>query len=408
MLSVTEARKRLVEKLSVVDTTTIPLSESVGRVLATPIKANEPSPPFNNSAMDGFAVISSDLEKASNNSPVELRVVGDIPAGHLPGDDIHPGETMRIMTGAITPESADAVVPVEMTDFNYRQIDAELPDTVKFLDPIAGQKHIRRLGENYQVGEELVRAGNRLLPKDVGIIAQAGIPEVDVYQRPRIALFSTGDELLPVEAPLETGKIRETNSLTLSALASNCGAEINNLGIFKDDEKEIRRALDQAVDGGVDMIISSAGVSVGAYDFIRIIISEQGDLDFWKVNMRPGKPFLFGHYRNIPYIGLPGNPVSSFVGFEVFLRPALNFMGGVKNWSRLTWQATLDQEVSSDGRESYLRVILEKEMGNWTATPIENQSSGNLYSLAQANGLIIVPAGVKSLPAGSQVEAWLI
>ncbi len=408
MLSVTDARKRLLEKLSPVPATTIPLEEAVGRVLAEALVAEEPSPPFNNSAMDGFAVIAADLAAASTDAPVSLKVVGDIPAGHMPKVDIEPGQTMRIMTGAITPDSADSIVPVEKTDFNYRGSDEVLPKTVQFTEPVKKGRHLRAVAENYAIGETLIPTGRRLRPKDVGLLAQSGKSTISAYQRPLVALFSTGDELLALDEAMEPGKIRESNSHTLSALLTDCGAEVLNLGIYRDIEAEIRSALDKAVEAGVDMIISSAGVSVGAYDFIRIIIAEQGDLDFWKVNMRPGKPFLFGHYRGVPYVGLPGNPVSSFVGFEVFLRPALHYMGGVENWNRLTWQATLTEEVTSDGRESYLRVVLEKDNEKWSARPIDNQGSGNLYSLAQANGMIIVPAGVESLPAGATVEAWLI
>lgn len=408
MLSVSDALHQLLNNVSIVDTTTVELSEAVGRVLAESISAIEPSPSFNNSAMDGFAVISSDLEQASENSPVELKVTGDIPAGHLPKTDIYPGETMRIMTGAITPKSADAVVPVENTNFNNRSSDTTLPETINVNSPTQKGDYIRFTGENYQKDKTLIPAGRRLFPKDIGILAQVGKTTLEVFKQPRIGLFSTGDELLSVDETITPGKIRETNSFTLAALISDCGAEVLNLGIFPDDEGEIRNALDQATDESVDLILSSAGVSVGAYDFIRKIVSEQGDLAFWRVNMRPGKPILFGRYRDVPYIGLPGNPVSSFVGFEVFLRPAINYMSGVENWSRLTFSATIDDAVTSDGRESYLRVVLDKKQDDWTAKPINNQSSGNVHSLSLANGLIIIPAGVKILSAGSQVEAWII
>jgi molybdopterin molybdotransferase len=229
---------------------------------------------------------------------------------------------------------------------------------------------------------------------------------VVVYRQPRIALLSSGDELLPAEAPLAPGKIHESNSRVLSVLAGSMGVEVIQLGIATDSEADIRTRLDRAVHEKADMIVTSAGVSVGAFDFIKSVIEDAGGLDFWKVNMRPGKPLAFGKYKGIPIFGLPGNPVSAFVGFEVFVRPALEKLIGVEVKTRPRQTAQLAEPIQSDGRESYLRAIVSQENGRLTARLTGHQGSGNMFSLVRANALLIVPSGVKSLPAASEVEIW--
>jgi len=235
-----------------------------------------------------------------------------------------------------------------------------------------------------------------------------GVALVPVYRKPRIAVFSTGDELLPVEAPLQGGKIHDANTYILVALIEATGGVPVNLGIVEDQENTVKAALDQAQFEGVDFILSSAGVSVGAFDFVRSVVEKEGRMDFWRVNMRPGKPLAFGHYQGRPFIGLPGNPVSAFVGYEVFVRLAIAKLAGLNDWKRPTKRVRLVEPVESDGRESYLRAIVEEKNGELQARLTGHQGSGNLRSLVQANALLIIPSGVKSLPTGAETNAWLL
>jgi molybdopterin molybdotransferase len=235
-----------------------------------------------------------------------------------------------------------------------------------------------------------------------------GVAQVQVHRKPRVALLSSGDELLEVDAPLTEGKIHDSNSPVLAALIEDTGAEVLRLGVAKDTRDSVEGLLKKAVSANVDLIISSAGVSVGAFDFVKGVIEANGKLDFWRVNMRPGKPLAFGEYLGIPFFGLPGNPVSAFVGFEVFVRPALERLGGQLDGTRLTVKVRCGEEIESDGRESYLRAKIRIEDGAHIAALTGHQGSGNLLSLVQADALLIIPAGVKCVPVGQEVEALLL
>jgi len=264
-------------------------------------------------------------------------------------------------------------------------------------------------------GHKVLFAGQRLRPQDLGMLAMLGVAQVDVFRKPRAALLSSGDELRPVEGPLEAGKIRDTNTHTLGALMVEAGCEVISLGIAPDQRDAIKSLFDRAIELSADIIVSSAGVSVGAMDFIRDVVESDGKLDFWRVNMRPGKPLAFGKYRRVPFVGLPGNPVSAFVGFEVFVRPALARLGGLaadravtEPVSRRRVHVELAEKIESDGRESYLRAVVEEHDGRLVAKLTGHQGSGNLLSLVQANALLIIPAGVKSLAIGARADAWLL
>jgi molybdopterin molybdotransferase len=274
--------------------------------------------------------------------------------------------------------------------------------------PVRPGENVRRRGDDLHAGDRVLQTGARLRAQEIGLLAMLGIAQVRVYRRPRLALLSSGDELLPVDAPLEPGKIRDANSYALAALAESAGAEVIRLGVAPDSEAEVRSRLEGAVAEHADLIVSSAGVSVGAFDYVRAVLEQDGQLDFWRVNVRPGKPLAFGQYRSIPFFGLPGNPVSALVGFEIFVRPALEKLSGAEPRPRLHLTARLAEPLESDGRESYLRAIVTEEDGGLVARLAGHQGSGNLFSLVRANALLIVPSGVKSLPAGSGVEIWLI
>ena len=408
LLSVDEARERILSHFHPVTTETLPLVECAQRVLAQDIVAATDLPLFDNSSMDGFAVRVEDVEGVSPASPRSLRVIADIPAGSHPTVSLAPGEAARIMTGAQLPEGAEAVIPVEETDFEDRNPGAPAPNEVQIFKPAKPGDYTRPRGTDIRSGEVVLHKGRVLKPQDLGLLAMLGIASVDVHRKPRIGLFSSGDELLPVDAPLEPGKIRDSNSYTLAASIESAGAEVIRLGVAKDNHESVKALLESAVEQNVDMILSSAGVSVGAFDFVKEVIELNGNMDFWRVNMRPGKPLAFGHYRNIPFIGLPGNPVSAFVGFEVFVRAAIGRLSGSLYGGRQMVRVQCEAQIDSDGRESYLRAQVREEKGAYFARLTGHQGSGNLHSLVQANALLIIPAGVKCVPAGEEVNAWLL
>jgi molybdopterin molybdotransferase len=403
MLSVAEARERILAVFKPVEIQTVPLKRAAGRVLANDIVAESDLPLFDNSSVDGFALNRADLA-----APRTLKVVADVRAGDFYTTPIQPGACARIMTGAPLPPGAEAVVMVEDTDFNTHSPGTPAPQTVTINKSIRPGENIRRRGEDLHSGDTVLSEGKRLRAQEIGLLAMLGVSEVPVHRLPRLALLSSGDELLPVEAPLTAGKIHESNSHTLAALAEEQGAELIRLGVAADMEADIRARLDRAVEAEADVIVSSAGVSVGAFDFVKAVIAEDGELDFWKVNLRPGKPLAFGMYRGVPFIGLPGNPVSAFIGFEIFVRPALEKLSGMEARPRINQTATLADVLESDGRESYLRAIVSQENGRLVARLTGHQGSGNMLSLVRANALLIVPSGVKSLPANSDVEIWPI
>jgi molybdopterin molybdotransferase len=403
MLSVSEARARILDVFRPVDTELIPLEYSAGRILAGDILAESDLPLFDNSSMDGFALHTADCA-----SPRTLTVVADICAGSVSTTTLHPGECARIMTGAPLPLGAEAVVMVEDTDFNQRGPGAPVPRVVTTNKSVVQGENIRRRGDYFHTGDQVLSSGVCLRAQEIGLLAVLGQAQVLVHRRPRLALLTNGDELLPVEATLLPGKIHESNSYALAVLAETAGVELVRLGVATDTKEDVRSRLKQAVEARVDVIVSSAGVSVGAYDYVKSVVEEDGELDFWKVNVRPGKPLAFGKYHGIPFFGLPGNPVSTFIGFEIFVKPALEKLCGLKSQLRSHQVARLIEPLESDGRESYLRAIVSQEDDHLVARLAGSQDSGNILSLVQANALLIVPSGVKSLPANSEVETWPI
>ncbi|MFT3895929.1 MAG: molybdopterin molybdotransferase MoeA [Anaerolineales bacterium] len=345
LLSVDQARERILSQLQPVTTETIKLIDCANRVLAQDIVASDDLPLFDNSSMDGFAVRAEDVMNISDASPQRLRVVADIPAGSSPTVSLEAGQAARIMTGAQVPSGADAVVPVEDTDFDNRDAGSAPPEYVQILKPVKSGRNVRARGMDIRAGEIVIEKGRRLKPQDLGLLAMLGAANVSVYRKPRIALLSSGDELVSVDAKLEPGKIRDSNSYVMAALIELAYADVIRLGVANDNRASVESLFEKAVEQKVDMILSSAGVSVGAYDFIKEVIESHGKMDFWRVNMRPGKPLAFGEYRDIPFIGLPGNPVSAFVGFEVFVRPALGRLGGLLNGTIQTVRVRSEEQI---------------------------------------------------------------
>jgi len=404
MLSVKEAREQILSHFQPVDPTALTLLESAGRILAEPIVAKIDLPSFDNSSVDGFAVRAADVAEA----PVSLLVRGDIPAGAPSKVTLKAGECARIMTGAPIPPGADAVVMVEDTDFSSRDAGIPPPRRVTISKPVPAGENTRRQGADVRAGQEILASRHRLKAQDIGLLAMLGIPEVRVFRRPHVAILSSGDEIISLDAPLKNGKVRDSNSHSLTILATETGAETINLGIASDHPAAIKKLLDQAVSKKVDAIVSSAGVSVGAFDYVKQVVESQGSLDFWKVDMRPGKPLAFGQYRGIPFFGLPGNPVSAFIGFLVFISPALEKLSGAEASARKIFRVKLAEMVESDGRESYLRAMVTFENNSAVARLTGHQASSNMLSLVRANALLIIPSGVKSVPPGEEVDAWLL
>ncbi|MBK9926347.1 MAG: molybdopterin molybdotransferase MoeA [Anaerolineales bacterium] len=408
LLSVQQARERILSQFNPVQTEIVPITACINRILGMDIVAADDLPLFDNSSMDGFAIRAADSSNAAPASRVTLSVVADLPAGSTPTISLAPGQAARIMTGAQMPQGADSVIPVEDTDFNDRSPGTHAPETVSFEKIVKKGENVRPRGMDVHAGDVVLKRGSILKPQDIGLLAMLGFSEVEVYKRPLIALLSSGDELLEAGAPLESGKIRDSNSYMLAALIESTYAEVLRLGIAKDTRASVQGLIDQAVQLNVDLILSSAGVSVGAFDYVKEVVESHGSLNFWRVNMRPGKPVAFGEYKGIPFIGLPGNPVSAFVGFEVFVRDTLQRLSGHSDRNRLTVRVRCEEEILSDGRESYLRAIVHEENGQYVANLTGHQGSGNLLSLVQANALLIIPAGVKCVPAGQEVNAWLL
>lgn len=408
LISVSKARELILEYFSPTEPTRIPLSEAYQRVLAEDVFSERDLPPFANSAMDGYAVLAADVVEAGRENTIILDVIGDLPAGHLPKEKVTPGKAIRVMTGALIPDGSDSVVPLEYTKIVDQIPGTNLPTRIEVFQSIQRGDFIRPKGQDGRAGELILPKGQQLRAQDIGILAMLGKDEVSIYRKPTVAIFSSGDELLPIGLPPAPGKIYDSNLPMLSSLIAKYGGNVRNLGIVPDKLEAVRLSLDTAVSEQVDMILSSAGVSVGAFDFVRAVIEKQGELGFWRVNMRPGKPLLVGRYKNIPFIGLPGNPVSAFVGFEVFIRSILLKMQGVTEKARPVLQTILEESIESDGRESYLRAIVRYENGKWRSRLTGHQGSGNLISLVRANALLLIPSGVKFLPIGSEVDAWLL
>lgn len=409
MLSVIEARDLILNAVHPLSAETLSweaIPYTAGRALAETITANQDLPPFANSSMDGFAVRSADVSSATPENPVTLQVVGEIPAGSAPQFIVMPGTAARIMTGAMLPDGADCIVPVEDTDAHMRR---EQPTQVQINTAAKVGAYVRPVGEDLHAGQTVLDRGRVLRPADIGVLASTGVMHIQVTRRPRVAVLSTGDELVMPGEALQPGQIRDANAPALCAAIVTLGAIPLPLGIARDTEAAVESALQSALDQGADLILSSAGVSVGAYDVVKTVVERLGALNFWKVNLRPGKPLAFGNVAHVPYLGLPGNPVSSLVTFDLFARPLILKLAGLADRARLITVMT-GEAIRSDGRESYLRARLDAapDQAYPVATLTGTQSSGALSSLVQADVLLIIPAGVTAVEAGSQLQARLL
>ena len=407
-LSVDEALARVLASVSVLNSEKVVLGDCLGRVLAEDVFASENLPPFDNSAMDGYAVRAADVANSTSETPTNLQVIADIAAGYTPTVTVTAGTAARIMTGAPLPDGADSIIPVENTNEPWRSAERPLPETIDIFRPSKKGDHVRPIGDDITVGQKIISTGHILRPQEIGLLASLGITQVVVIRQPRIGILSTGDELLEIDQPLEPGKIRNSNSQTLIAQVKAIGAQPVPLGIAKDTEADVRLRLDAGLQQKVDLFVSSAGVSVGAYDVVTNVLEKDGDVTFWRVRMRPGKPLAFGTYASIPYLGLPGNPVSATLSFDRFGRQAILKMAGR---TRLDWpqiSATLTCDLTSDGRQTYVRGLVTKVAGQYQAALAGGQGSHMIHGMVNANALLIIPDGVKQIKAGTPVQALMI
>ena len=407
MLSVAEARSAILEQFTSLETETVPLLEALDRVLAERITADVDLPPFANSSMDGYAVRSADLAGATRERLVRLRVVVDVAAGHPVDTVIEPGTAARITTGAPLPPGADAVVPVEATDDPERGASTLRPEIAIGREFERGA-FVRQSGEDVRRGQPVLEPGTIIRPPQVAMLAAAGRESVQVVRRPRVAIFATGDELVSPDHIPGPGQVRNVNEIGTAALVARYGGVPLLLGIARDDESDTREKFEAALAQRADVIVTSAGVSVGAHDVVKDVVRAHGEIAVWRVRMRPGKPFAFGNYRGTPFFGLPGNPVSALLTFEQFVRPALLKMSGRARWDKPTVQVTLLEVVTGDGRETYARAWVERDGASYVARLSGGQGSNILSALTGANALVIVPDGVTRLEAGSRAAAQML
>ncbi|WP_067818890.1 molybdotransferase-like divisome protein Glp [Actinomadura kijaniata] len=396
MRTVDEHLADILDSVPVLPPLDLALLEAQGAVLAEPVAAPVPLPPFDNSAMDGYAVVAADVAGASESSPVELPVIGDIAAGDSGVSAIRPGLTARIMTGAPVPAGADAVIPVEWTDGGTA--------TVRIIRPAPPGNYIRRAGEDVLSGQVVAEPGTRLNAPRLGMLAAVGRARVVVRPKPRVVVLSTGDELREPGTPLSPGQIWDSNSFMLTAAVAEAGGVGYRQAKVDDDPGKVLETLrDQLM--RADAIVTSGGVSMGARDVVKEVLSATGTVAFHKVAMRPGKPQGFGLLEGVPVFTLPGNPVSAYVSFQVFVRPALRAMQGLPPEPLPTVSAMLTEDVRSPaGLRHFLRGRLTFERGRYTVTPAEGQGSHQLGSLSSADALIALAEDAEALPAGSHVE----
>lgn len=402
MRTVDEHLQDVLRRISPLGVMDLHLLDSHGCVLAEDITAPEPLPAFDNSSMDGYAVRTADLAGAGQQTPVVLPVVGDIAAGSQTVMSIQPGMTARIMTGAPFPPGADAVVPVEWTDGGIAQVQIRrCPEPGAF---------IRRAGEDVQRGQVVMTAGGMVGAAQVGLLAAIGRRNVQVRPKPRVVVISTGSELVDIGAPAGYGQIVDSNSYAITAAVREAGAIAYRVGIIPDDPRALTAAIEDHLIQA-DLIVTSGGVSVGAYDVAKQVLDRMGDVGFHKVAMQPGMPQAFGTIgaEEVPIFGLPGNPVSALVSFEVFVRPALRRMLGAEPLGRPQVTALLTQPLRSPpGKRQFVRVRVGRGGDQWLAEPTGPQGSHMMSGLATANGLTVVPEDLTEVAAGTPLPTWLL
>lgn len=396
MIALEEAQAKVNRELQVLPPAEVAIAESLGLTLAETVTASEAIPPFANTAMDGFAVRAADTVGATHQDPVLLPVVATIAAGTTADRPLEPGEAMRIMTGAPVPPGADAIIMVELTKPHGFDVD--------ILAEVPVGNHIRPAGDDIEAGTEVLHPGIVLTPGHLGVLASVGRRAVTVFRRPRVGVMSTGDELVEGPEPLRPGQIRDSNRVTLLALAREAGLEPVDLGLIRDDEALLEAAFRRGV-ATCDAVITSGGVSMGDYDYVKAVLTGLGDFSWMQVAIKPAKPFVFGVLDDVPVFGLPGNPVSSMVSFELFARPGLRRMMSALDAERPRFTAIATEPLRRhpDGKTHFVRVVARKLGETWQVRSSGGQGSHQLLAMATANALAIVPDG-DGIDEGEPVE----
>lgn len=407
MISVRKAREIILKNIiPLKKSELIKIESALGRVCASDVKSRENIPPFNNSAMDGFAVRAEDLKGLSRENQKILEVVGNLAAGYTTGKTIRPGKAIRIMTGAHLPKGADSVVMAEDTvkDERRKAKGEGRNEFVKIFKEVKRGENVRCAGEDVEKGEVVVKEGLIVKSGHVGMLAALGFNKIKVFKRPQVAILATGDELVQVKEGLRPGKIRNSNSYSLYSQVLKSGALPVLLGIARDNRKDLETKITQGL--SADMLIVSGGVSVGDYDFVKDVLNDLGTkMKFWRVAMKPGKPLAFGMMRRTPVFGLPGNPVSSMVAFEQFARPALLKLSGARDLFRFCLPAVFtDNFKKKKGLRYFLRVILANKSGQLYASLTGPQGSGILKSMVLANGIAEFPENIELIRKGETAE----
>lgn len=402
LLPVEAARARILAAVAPMEAVAKPLLEAQDHVLAEDVVSDVTVPPLANSSMDGYAVRAADTAGAGEDTPVSLAVVGTVAAGYVFEGQVGSGQAVRIMTGAPLPPGADAVVRFEDTEVH--------DDRVAIQVTVRPGNYIRPAGQDIRAGEVVVARGTLLRPAQIGVLASVGRAQVRVVRRPRVGVLATGDELVPVGEPLQPGQIYNSNTYSMAAQVTAAGGIPVVLGIARDTETDLTACFRRGLETGVDLFITSGGVSMGDFDVVKDVLQAEGSMDFWRVNMKPGKPLAFGQLGPVPHLGLPGNPVSSMVAFQQFARPAILKMRGLTQLDSPTVEVILDDDVLAlrDGRRQYVRVVVMARGGAWHARLTGSQDSGVLTSMSRANALVVVPEGQAGAKAGDKVTAqWI-
>ena len=404
MLSVEDAREKILSKFEILNPTQINILDSVGSIVSEDIISEINVPPLDNSAMDGYAVITDDLINADDENIIYLDVIEEIPAGSIPKLSLSTGQASRIMTGAPIPSGSDAVVPFEDTN----ELENNDKSKIGIKISVKNLENIRKKSEDIKKGSIIIKKGSLITSATIGVMASIGLEKVSVIRKPIIGILSTGNELLEPGEKNQDGKIYNSNTYTLSSLVKEFGAtpliQKHALDKVEDLEKKLKKLRD------VDLIVTSAGVSKGDYDIVKDVLDKNGDINLWSVNMRPAKPLAFGIItidgKKIPLLGVPGNPVSAMIAFEKFGRYAIDKMKGKPLKNRPIIKANLESDIiNHDGRRLYSRVkVIVDSSSKVIAIPIKNQSSGVLTSMHEANGLAICPSDIDILKKGEKID----
>jgi molybdopterin molybdotransferase len=412
MLTVEEALERIITNFKALEPEEKPILECLGQVLTSDVHSPLDLPPLANSGMDGYAVIRSDIQGASSTSPKPLNVIGTVAAGQVSCQTVRAGTAIRIMTGAPIPNGADTVVPFEETDEVERRQAGKTLEEINVTSDLPMYCNVRPSGEDVQRGQLVLEAGTLIRASEVGVLASLGLSHVSVIRRPIVAVLSTGDELEAEGQALRPGKIYDANSSSIAAAVIAAGGVPRVLGIARDNLEDMHRKLEEV--SGSDLLVTSAGVSKGDYDIVKDVLTQRGSMNFWSVRMRPAKPLAFGHLnypgqKPVPLLGLPGNPVSAMVAFEMFGRPAISTMLGRGALSRPAVEGVLTGPIyNTDGRRVYARVEVEHRDGAYYANPTGPQGSNILTSMSRANGLAICPADETGKAAGEKVKILML